>query len=1854
MNVQRTPDAVCWRQQCTELIPYAVAGTWVTYQRPSTSAEMEPYAIRRSEDRDQGGVLELDVPNKEARKTYFGRVLLGAVIETSFLALTASDPERPERSLGFAAFDSSPPGELAELPCYPAFLEHKYDLPPAAACLFLTYFAQRQPTAGAASRPPVLRHLLHTLFSTLPSKRCVLLVLPSSVDLTETEPALAKVFERVPTRASLSKTGAVENVESTAAKEPRAVLLEKRRLEQQFMKNAEQFDQFTVYQATATAFFPCVHVRRARVEDHDDLEPILTAQAESVASTFGDYFLAELIHDQDDHNVCLIAEAAGRSASQASTTDPARSGRAVGLLAISDQVDVATLQENFALNALGGLAKSDTASLKAGRLTPPRLVIAGPPAGGKGTQCELLVEAFGVLHLSTGDLLRAAVACGSPLGQQAQHFMDSGQLVPDELIVDVVLERLAQPDCEAQGWLLDGFPRTESQAKALLAAGFCPDAVIALEVPDDEVVHRIAGRRVDPATGKTYHLEFNPPPSDDALLARLIQRSDDTETTIRQRLATFHKHLGAVLSAFTVAPGSSVDSNVTTAKVVCVNGLQPKHAVAQQIIEQTRAVKSAQKLRVLVRRGELSPPKLVISGPPAGGKGTQCEQLVALLGVVHLSTGDILRQAIRDKSALGMQAQRFMDSGQLVPDELIVSVVLERIAQSDCKARGWLLDGFPRTATQAEALLAAQGGTAVPDCVLVLDVPDEEVIRRIAGRRVDPETGKTYHVEFNPPPPEVQARVIQRSDDTEETLRTRLEQFHAHSDGVLAVFEAYCGEQDVTVQMVRADGLQPASVISQAFVAPAFHRAAETEARVLQRAGASSLAKLTQAEACANCFAVTLFCVAADAFERAAAADLLVAAFATFPSRDFCLLTLPTHARESPCLAFFSPVAARPASAFTHALYVLHRDAISFFCPSTSDGRRVLLPVQLTVHRLVSSSSGNSSEDAAELTPLMGGLDRGTRRALEQELVNASEEADIDLDDSPRHAAFVVRANGQVVGLAALARDPELAGLLRHHFDVDRVARMEFHRAKGQAVVRHLVLNPIFAACSRFVLLELLRQFRKTCLFYQVPTGLGATSSGSPGSSTPTGFSAALQEFVLAPPRRGVRIASGQKPRPVTGGSPPEAEDEEAKDERERMRRATLSAAFALFVLPKRLLSEPKLTVNQRVVLVGASDAASSCLMRLLATPYLRFANLTLVSPHGLSLAFVDDVEEDAGRPPRASDFARKSAFAAVELAQFSLRTHVRVIESRVVRVDRESRAVVLHDGSCLPYDYLALTTGLQDGTFASLGRLPRFLDEDVGGAGGDAVAATYTDPDVPSHMMALGDLPTAQRLHSELSKAMASTPEDGGNGTQQPGGDIMVYGSSLFALQVIQALLTRGIAGKRIHHVSPARDTGGGGGVFEDAAVRAEMERQYAMSGVTLHAATKVVGIVTSSSNDDELQGIHVLSTLDGAGEPKQQPRTPNVIDDHEAPEEEGELLPCMWLLCCQHNDADADVFRAVNESGLVYDGRLVVDGHMRTTDAHVLAAGSLCRFSRRFIAAKLHEHYSSREGGELLARSLLQLFDPLAVPDIETSPSDHAQPSHVQLKSTVVPPPEMELPVVRCAVVLGGKSYVQISVPTLTNTLALQALATNTASPSEDASLIGGGMDGTESSRSRPVSATSIGGPHRYTCLLFDDLGTLSRLEYLGDGAVPVRDLQNLIGLHEAYLNSALASFAAGKVHDWIAFFAHPWASALYHDRFPAFRTKLRTLLAKDDGVRAIADDAVAFLRGTGDVKGAVALAQERVGRGGSALEPSTRRMVESQVLEFLSANREVLNMFLLPKGGPKPSSRGGSAASGARHGK
>jgi adenylate kinase len=170
-----------------------------------------------------------------------------------------------------------------------------------------------------------------------------------------------------------------------------------------------------------------------------------------------------------------------------------------------------------------------------------RLILLGAPGAGKGTQAAFIKERFGIPQISTGDMLRAAVKAGTPLGLQAKKVMDSGALVSDDIILGLVKERIAQPDCAA-GFLFDGFPRTIVQADALKAAGVKLDYVLEIDVPDAAIIERMSGRRVHAASGRTYHDRFNPPKVagvDDVTGEPLIQRVDDQEETVKKRLAVY-------------------------------------------------------------------------------------------------------------------------------------------------------------------------------------------------------------------------------------------------------------------------------------------------------------------------------------------------------------------------------------------------------------------------------------------------------------------------------------------------------------------------------------------------------------------------------------------------------------------------------------------------------------------------------------------------------------------------------------------------------------------------------------------------------------------------------------------------------------------------------------------------------------------------------------------------------------------------------------------------------------------------------------------------------------------------------------------------------------------------------------------------------------------------------------------------------------------------------------------------------------------------------------------------------------------------------------------------------------------
>jgi adenylate kinase len=181
-----------------------------------------------------------------------------------------------------------------------------------------------------------------------------------------------------------------------------------------------------------------------------------------------------------------------------------------------------------------------------------RLILLGAPGAGKGTQATFIKEKFGIPQISTGDMLRAAVAAGTPLGVAAKKVMDSGGLVSDEIIIGLVKDRLKQADC-AKGYLFDGFPRTVPQADAMKEAGVTIDYVLEIDVPDEAIVERMSGRRVHAASGRTYHVKFNPPKvagKDDLTGDALIQRDDDKEETVKKRLSVYHEQTEVLLGYY--------------------------------------------------------------------------------------------------------------------------------------------------------------------------------------------------------------------------------------------------------------------------------------------------------------------------------------------------------------------------------------------------------------------------------------------------------------------------------------------------------------------------------------------------------------------------------------------------------------------------------------------------------------------------------------------------------------------------------------------------------------------------------------------------------------------------------------------------------------------------------------------------------------------------------------------------------------------------------------------------------------------------------------------------------------------------------------------------------------------------------------------------------------------------------------------------------------------------------------------------------------------------------------------------------------------------------------------------------
>jgi adenylate kinase len=221
-----------------------------------------------------------------------------------------------------------------------------------------------------------------------------------------------------------------------------------------------------------------------------------------------------------------------------------------------------------------------------------RLILLGGPGAGKGTQANYIKENYQIPQISTGDMLRAAVKAGTELGKKAKEVMDAGGLVPDDVIIGLVKERIQEADCQ-KGFLFDGFPRTIPQADAMKEAGVAIDAVVDIDVPDSEIIKRMSGRRVHLASGRTYHIVFNPPKvegKDDVTGEPLIQRDDDQEETVRKRLDVYHSQTEPLIGYYKKWESSG---QAAAPKYVRIEGVGKVDEIRNQIFSALDTMKSA-------------------------------------------------------------------------------------------------------------------------------------------------------------------------------------------------------------------------------------------------------------------------------------------------------------------------------------------------------------------------------------------------------------------------------------------------------------------------------------------------------------------------------------------------------------------------------------------------------------------------------------------------------------------------------------------------------------------------------------------------------------------------------------------------------------------------------------------------------------------------------------------------------------------------------------------------------------------------------------------------------------------------------------------------------------------------------------------------------------------------------------------------------------------------------------------------------------------------------------------------------------------------------------------------------------
>lgn len=357
----------------------------------------------------------------------------------------------------------------------------------------------------------------------------------------------------------------------------------------------------------------------------------------------------------------------------------------------------------------------------------PAIVIFSPPYANEDQLCLEVAKHHGAVHINSVHVLSKAIERQTNLGAQAKPFMEKGQLVPDTIVLALLQSRLQEQDVLGNGYVLQGFPKTKEQALMMQAKRILPLHFVHIEIPDDQIIEQTTANRFDPLTSKMYNYKFNPPPEE--IESRLIHKVQHSESTIRSRLEIFRKHQQGVLSVF----------KKNTRKFTFKDGLfnHEKEALSGVLTHL-----EMKKVNFIPRCF-----KVIIAGLPGSGKSSVAQLMEKKYGYVHVSPLSIILEEVENDTELGAELEKYVDTPDDAPEEILIDLIANRLRMTEAVNKGWILEGYPKTESQAAKLKDKQ---IIPNRVIWLSTDVDTCISRLSKRRWDNETGRKVHLENIP------------------------------------------------------------------------------------------------------------------------------------------------------------------------------------------------------------------------------------------------------------------------------------------------------------------------------------------------------------------------------------------------------------------------------------------------------------------------------------------------------------------------------------------------------------------------------------------------------------------------------------------------------------------------------------------------------------------------------------------------------------------------------------------------------------------------------------------------------------------------------------------------------------------------------------------------------------------------------------------------------------------------------------------------------------------------------------------------------------------------------------------------